>query len=153
MAAVSVGLVQGDDVWPAGRERRVATHGAVVSVALSQRAGGDDAADAAAGRAAGAVRACHHRGQGVHIDEVARRASVLEEMAERILLIQGGDHGRAVMLPGKGKPRISSRHPQNLQPQSPAALRGGHAPTERTGRAGIAPRAPQINVPVYQDWP
>lgn len=67
ITADGVGLVQGNDVWSAARERRGATYCAVVAVALSQSAGGDDAADAAAGRADGAVRSRHHGGQGIHV--------------------------------------------------------------------------------------
>lgn len=96
------GSVQGDDVRPAARQRgAAAAHGA--AVALAQRAGGDDAADAAGGRADGtAVRRPQHGTQGVDVEEVAGGAPVLEEVAESVLLVQGGDDRGAVVLPREG---------------------------------------------------
>lgn len=143
ITAISVGLVQGNDVWPAAREHRVATYCPVVSVALSQCAGGDDAADAATSRADGAVRSCHHGGQGIHVYEVARRASVLEEMAKCVLLIQGGDHGRAVMLPSKGKPLISLPYPQNPGPRPRQPFREGTRSQRGQVAQGSLPELPR----------
>lgn len=95
----TVALVQGDDIRPTPRQDGTARHGAAVRVALPQgRCGRRYNRIHVAGRggAGRAVRAHQHGRERVH--EVWGGAAVLEEVAQGVLLIQGGDHGRAVML-------------------------------------------------------
>lgn len=97
-------LVQRDDVRPTSRQSRAASHGAV---ALPQAGRGrrDHAVHAAAvGGADPTVGSHHDRSQGAH--EMRGGPPILEKVAQGVLLVQGGDDGRAVMLQEEEKKHL-----------------------------------------------